>query len=559
MYRRRLITALVAALALLPALTACDPDKKGASGTVNGMVANLNLGGFTSNPNPQRVFNPYLPSTTLDTSYIFEPLFVVNGYNCKPEPWLGTSFSWDDPEHLSVTTRHGVTWSDGKSYSAKDVAFSFNLLKKVPAFDQAGVWASLKSVEATGSDKVLFTFKHPSADSFTKIANLVIVPEHVWSTAKDPVKFTNPNGVGTGPFRYASFNSQQMVLKRNTRYWRADKVKVAKLTFHNNGGGGDTDKLRLAQGQYDQNTMFVADIEKTFVSRDPKHNKYWFNSGGEISLYLNLTRAPFNDTAFRHAIAYAVNRKEISQKAEYGYVKPASQTGLVLPGQKSWLSDKYADGAVTGYDPARAKRMFTAAGYKYSDGKLLDKSGKPMAFTFDAPTGWLDWIQAANIVRENLGKVGIDVDVRTADANNVQNDRNIGHFDMQFGVHGGTCNMFQNFDEPLGSDKTAPIGKAAVPAGAGGNFVRWRDERTDQLLEQLRSTTDVAQQKKIIAGLQDVFVQQIPVIPLWYGAQWYEYRTANAVGWPNKANPYAVINQPNNALLVITRLQPAQG
>jgi ABC-type transport system substrate-binding protein len=549
--RRRLATVMVAALALVPGLVACNPDHQAASGAAHGMIANLNGGAFTSNPNPQRIFNPYLPSTTLTTTYTFEPLFVVNGYDCKPTPWLGTRYRWADPTHLTVTTRHGVTWSDGKAFSASDVAFTFNLLHKVPAFDTTGVWSALSSVRATGPDTVEFTFAAPSAEMFTKIAAVVIVPQHIWAKVSDPAKFTNPKGVGTGPFMLKSFNGQQLILKRNPRYWQANKVKVEQLTFSSNGGGGDTDKLRLAQGAYDWNQMFVADIDKTYVSRDSDHNKYWFPPGADISLYLNLTKAPFSDVRFRRALAYAINRNEISKKAEYGYVRPASQTGLVLPGQQGWLSSKYSGGAVHPYDPGKARTLFRQAGYKYSGGKLLDRSGAPMNFTFKVEAGYLDWIQAANIVKSNLAAVGIGIDVRTSAPTDEENDRAIGNYEMTFGVHGGQCNMYQNFDDPLGSDRTAPIGK---PAAA--NFVRWQDSRTDALLGELKTTTDVGKQKRIVAQLEDVMVQQLPTIPLWYGAIWFEYRTVSAVGWPSASRPYA---SPNDGLLIITHLTPPAG
>ena len=49
------------------------------------------------------------------------------------------------------------------------------------------------------------------------------------------------------------------------------------------------------------NAMFVPDIEKVYVAKDPAHNKYWFAPGGVISLYLNLTKAPFDDAGVPHA------------------------------------------------------------------------------------------------------------------------------------------------------------------------------------------------------------------------------------------------------------------
>src|SRR5262245_39912540 len=250
MFQRKLALAVAATLALVPALIACNSDNQAPSTSADGMVANLNGGSFTGNPNPQQIFNPFLAATTLNTTYIFEPLYYINGYNCAPTPWLGSAYSWSDPQHLTITARPGVKWSDGQPFTAKDVAYTFNLLHQVPAFDMWGVWRTMTSVTADG-DKVLFTFSTPSVPTFMQIATVPIVPEHIWATQGDLQKFTNPNPVGTGPFLYSAFNTQQLILKRNPDYWQADKVKVQQLTFSNNGGGGDADKLRLVQGAYD--------------------------------------------------------------------------------------------------------------------------------------------------------------------------------------------------------------------------------------------------------------------------------------------------------------------
>ena len=56
-----------------------------------------------------------------------------------------------------------------------------------------------------------------------------------------------------------------------------------------------------------------------------------------------------------------------------------------------------------------------------------------------------------------------------------------------------------------------------------------------------------------MAQLQDIFVEKLPVIPLWYGAVWFEFRTAKASGWPSASDPYA---SPNNPLIMITHLTP---
>ncbi len=137
-----------------------------------------------------------------------------------------------------------------------------------------------------------------------------------------------------------AFNQRQLTLKRNPDYWQADKIKVEKLVFTKAEGGNQVENLKLAQGEYDMNAMFVPNIEQAYVARDPEHNQYWFPAGGAIGLGMNLQKAPFNDVEFRRAMAYAINREEIINKAQFGYVTQASQTGLVLPGQKDWMPER---------------------------------------------------------------------------------------------------------------------------------------------------------------------------------------------------------------------------
>ena len=126
---------------------------------------------------------------------------------------------------------------------------------------------------------------------------------------QDPVTFLNEKPVGTGPFKFESFNPQQLVCDRNPDYWQADKIKVQELVYTKAERQGQVDQLRLADGEYDWNAMYVPNIEQVFVAKDPEHNHYWFPAGGSsISLCMNLTKAPFNDVEFRRGMAYAIDR-----------------------------------------------------------------------------------------------------------------------------------------------------------------------------------------------------------------------------------------------------------
>jgi len=474
---------------------------------------------------------------------------VVNGYNCQAVPWLATDYKWQDPQTLVYTIRDGVTWNDGQPFSADDVVFTFNLLKQQPAFDTTGVWQALDNVSSSGN-QVTFKFTAPSANMFTRISSVLLVPKHIWATIQDPVKETNPGAVGTGPFKPASFNGQQLVLQRVPTYWQADKIKVNQLLFTKNAGGNEVEQLKLSQGTYDTNSMFVPNIQQVYVDKDSAHNHYWYPPGGEIALGFNLTKAPFDDVEFRRAVAYAIDRNAISTKAEFGYVKPASQSGLVLPGQKDWLAPDIQNDGMIPYDPKMAADILDKAGYKKdSSGKLMGKDGKQVEFTFLVQNGWTDWIQASQVVQQNLNALGMNVHVQTPAPDTIDQQRALGNFDMAFAVHGGSCSMYDNYHDYFYSKASAPIGQKAPT-----NWIRWMDPDTDKLIDQLRQSPDEAAQKTAVAGLEKILTTKYPTVPLWYGAHWFQYSTAHATGWPNEQDPYALTT---DNLLIITHLVPS--
>ena len=557
MKRPRFTAALVATItAASLGLAGCKgTEETGASGTSGGRVSYLNFGDFGGGAAPKPNYNPYLDATKLAaTTYLFEPLMVTEGYSCEQIPWLGTDYTWTDPKTLVFKTRQGVKWNDGEPFTAADVAFSFNLLKKYSVLDTQGVWQTgLSSVTATGDNEVTLSFSTPGASAFSTVSAVQVVPEHVWSKVKDPTTFTNAeNPVGTGPMTVKSMNPQSLVIERNPDYWQSDQVKVQEIRFHKADAGGQVEQLKLSRGFYDQNAMFVQDIQKTYVDRDPKHHHYWYAPGGVIAIYMNLTEKPFDDVAFRKALLTAFDHDKVVEKAQLGYVESASQTGLVIPGQEAWLPDGIENEGKEPYDEAAADAALTAAGYKKdAQGNRLDKSGKPIKFTFKVPGDYLDWVAASDILIANLKDLGFDVEQETPTPAAHDEDRNTGNYDMMFGVYGGSCNMYRNYADPLASSRTAPIGKPAL-----SNETRWQDPETDKLLGDLKVASDEASQKEAVAGLANIMMNKVPSIPIWYGAKWFQYDTTRAVGWPNEKDPYSA---GGDSLVVLTHLKPAQG
>jgi peptide/nickel transport system substrate-binding protein len=156
------------------------------------------------------------------------------------------------------------------------------------------------------------------------------------------------------------------------------------------------------------------------------------------------------------------------------------------------------------------------------------------------------------VISQDLAKLGITLHVQTPSEEAWYNQLQTGDFDMSLTYGINYFDPWFYYDSTLSSNNTAPIGKPA-----SSNFERWSNKTTDQLLTEYQSLSDPTQQKKIIYQLEKTMVDDVPVIPLFYNANWNEYSTANFVGWPDASNPYAtpsLLMQDNEVIMTHLKL-----
>ncbi len=390
--RSALVCAAIAALAVT-AVAACGSSSKGGGGGTPKGGGTLTIqAGDSGNPTLVEDFNPFQASTTglHGTFLLYEPLEFRSPIDGSFTPFVATGHKFTDPKTLVFTIRQGVKWSDGTDLTSADVLFTFNLLKKFPALDTNGIWAQVASVAASGNDFTV-TFKAPNVPFAGVVAKTLIVPEHVWSSIPDPTKFTNNTPVGSGPFALDKFAPTQYSLKKNPSYWQAARIAPSEVLFPAPATNQNTNQLDVTSGKFDWSYTFLPNVQKTYVSRDPKHNMYWFPPGGVITLYLNLTKAPYSDANFRKGVSLALDRTTIAAKAVNGYLDAASQSGMILPNLKKWLDPSLSDQGVVKQDPTAAQAAFAQAGYTSQGGKLVGKNGKQATMSIVMPNNFSDW------------------------------------------------------------------------------------------------------------------------------------------------------------------------
>jgi peptide/nickel transport system substrate-binding protein len=483
-------------------------------------------------------FNPFnLSDIGYSLGPVYEPLMFVNTLQSgKVTPWLATAYNWTNGNKtLTFTIRSGVKWSDGKPMSAADVVYTFNLLKKFKALDLNAVWSVLSSVTQKGSDQVVMQFKQPAVTYFYYIADQIgIVPQHIWSTIADPVKYPDTNPVGTGAYVVKPCTPQNITYKANPHYYQAGLPKVKTINYPA-FTSNDTANTYLANGQAQWGSQFIPSIQKFYLDKSPNYH-YWFPPVANVTLFINLKNPILSNVAVRQAMAYAINRQQASEIGEYGYEPPSNQTGIVTPTFSSWEDTSQASkfGNAYSYNPSHAISILKAAGYtKGSDG-IMQKNGQKLSFSITNNGGFSDWVAAVNVIQTDLKAVGIQVTPKNLAAPAYQAAMYNGTYQLGYYAETGGPNPYYELRQWLYSGNSAPIGQPA-----GSNFERYSNSKTDALINEFPKTTSTAEEHSIVNQLQQVMLQQVPVIPITEQVDWFQYDTGTFNGWVTKGNPYA--------------------
>jgi peptide/nickel transport system substrate-binding protein len=489
-------------------------------------------------------FNPYNPAVTLTSfGFVYEPLEYVNilqGGTGTVTPWLATTSQWSNGfKTLTLTVRNGANWSDGQPFSAADVAYTFNAMKSDKAIDLNALWKAdggpLTNVALAGNQVVL-TFDAPAQPYFYLVADQTpIVPKHIWSTL-DQTKlhsYADAHPVGTGPYLMSNCAPQNIKYLNNPHYWQSapgHPVPAVREVDYPAFLSNTSANLFLAQGQAQWGGQYVPNIQSFYISKDPAHRHYWFAPVLNVSLIPNLTNPVLSQLPVRQAISFAIDRSTVSRLGESGYQAPANQTGVILPTYQSWYDSSLPQPT---YSAAKADQVLTSAGFtKGSDGIYKDKSGNRLSFTIKTISGYSDWDASLQLIAQQLKAAGIDVTVQDENSGPYTTDLQTGKFQLAYAGSGG----------PAPTPGPSPYYELRGLLFSGNigstNYSHYKSASTDALFNQYPAD-NAAQQVQVMHQIEKVMVDQVPLIPVTEGVDWYQYDTTNFGGWPTQSNPYA--------------------
>jgi peptide/nickel transport system substrate-binding protein len=507
-------------------------------------------------------FNPFDSSSFAEQlsvrSLVNEPLIEFDTLKANTQyPWLATSYTFaNGGKTLTFDLRKGVKWSDGKPFTAADVAFTFNLLNKYPAADDWGAPAMSSPATTPNKYTVVLHYANPEYLNITTIAgNVLIVQQAQWSKVKNPATAVMPKEIGTGPYEVSSYSSQLVKYKVNPKYWggkpAASEVNVPYYATNTAAA------TALADGQLTWAGNDIANVDSIFVDRDKATNHTYFAPGSTVTLEFNTTgTGPLSDPAVRQAISYGVDRSALSVEGESGYEQPTtSSSALILPSQASYMEPSLKNDLPATQDASKVASILTADGYTKDAAGFYSKGGQQITFAMEDPTAYSDYYADIQLMSNELQAEGIDATVDGVSASQWNTDLADGNFQAIEHWGNGGVSPYVQFDNWLDYTQSAAIGTAA-----NGDYGRYNNSAVQTALTTLASTnpSDASALKSAVNALENIVSTEVPVAPLLYGADWDEYSTAGFSGFVTAANPYMDPSPGDPQLpLILMRLKKA--
>ena len=439
-------------------------------------------------------------------------LVRVNRQTQELEPELAQSWKVSkDGRTITFSLRSGVSFSDGRPFSAQDVAHTMQQLMD-PALHSA-TGDAFRSGTGNVETKVIsptqisITFPAPVAGLDRLFDQVAILSER--SPGKEKAVL--------GPFMLADYKpGASVLLQRNPNYWKSDEqgrklpyLAAIRLDIQANR---DVEMLRFKRGELDVINSLDSEYFDKLEMTSPQlvhdagpsldSEQLWFNEVAKAPIPA-YKKNWFRSANFRRAISEAINREDLSRVVYHGHAQPA--VGPFSPTNQFWFNNKLKPQT---YSPDAALKALKNDGFRLENGALKDKDGNEVVFSIITNAGSNTRERMAVLIQEDLQKIGIHVNVVTLDFPSLI-ERMTQTFDYEAIILGltnvdldpnGEMNVWLSSSE---NHQWNPQQK--VPETA------WEAE-IDRLMRAQASSTDLKQRKEAFDRVQEIVIEEEPFI-----------------------------------------------
>lgn len=408
----------------------------------------------------------------------------------------------EDGKVITFFLKKGIRWHDGVPLTARDVKFTIEaILDPKNVCPYSSEFMDIKSIDVIDDYTIKFTYSKPYAPAISKLG-MSIVPEHLLR-GEDLVKSRfRRRPIGCGPYVFKEWKTDQyIILDENRDYFEhrpyVDRcvtrvipdfsVQYLELIT------GGIDSMSLTPHQY----FYRTDTE-AFKS---KYNKYRYLSRSYSYIGYNLNDPLFQDKRVRKALSYAINKDAIITGVLMGLGEACTGPFFKETPYYSEKAESY------NYDKKKALDMLNEAGWKDTNGDgILDKDGKQFRFKLITNQGNKDREDIATVVQREWLEIGVAADVQiiawAAFLNEFVDKKN-----FQAVILGWT--------EALDPDCYIIWHSASIKEG-GFNFVSYKNEEVDKLIEEGRQTFDTAKRIEIYRKIHEIIADDAPYTFLYF-------------------------------------------
>ena len=455
----------------------------------------------------------------------FEGLYRMDE-NLKPVPGVAESSTVSDDKLVyTFKLRKDAKWSDGKEVTAEDFKYSWTrALDPKVAADYAFQLYYIKGAEEVNTGKgkaedlgikvvdpqtLEVTLKNPTPYflELTAFPTYMPVRKDIVEANKDTWTQKADTYVSNGPFKMTNYTMKDSYeFVKNDNYWNKDSVKLDKLTFKmladetaayaavKNGEMHVSDKVpsvEIEKGK-EEGLVQIFDQLGTYF--------YAINVNNHADKLDSKVREALSKKEVRQALNLAINREQIVKEVAKGGQTPAWSfvpKGIKDEDGKEFADKKYWNPEDNDANIAKAKELLAKAGYK-------DGNGLPefeLAYNTDEGNKAI-----AEAIQQMWAKIGVKVKLTNQEWAVFQDARKNGNY--QIARHGWV------------GDYLDPMTFLDMwMTGLGNNDPKFENKDYDELIRKAMKETDVAKRKEALRQAEDILMEEMPIIPIYYYTQ----------------------------------------
>ena len=512
------------------------------------------------------LLNPHFAVGTKDqdgSRLFYEPLAAWdNDGNLQPKlaaviPTKENGGIAADGKSVTWKLKQGVTWHDGKPFTADDAVFNWEYAK-----DPATASVTIGSyqdvmVEKIDQYTIVVKFAKPTpfwADAYVGTRGMLI-PKHLFADfigAKSRDAPTNLKPVGTGPYLFKDFKPGDLVTGViNPNYHQANRPYFDSIEMKGGGDAVSAARAVLQTSEFD--FAWNMQVEDEILTRLEKGGKgrVQVTPGGNIEhMQLNTTdpwtevdgerssiktkHPTLSDPAVRQAIALIIDNKSIEQHI-YGRTGPATRDFLNNPAKFRSKENP------VNFNVDKANEILEKAGWVKGPDGIRAKDGKKLKFVYQTSINQPRQKTQA-IVKQAAQKAGMDMELKSVTASvffssDVANPDTYTKFYCDLQMY--TTTMSQPDPQVFMNQFTSWEVATKDNKWQGRNITRWRNEEYDKLFRASENELDPVKRTAMFIKMNDMAVQngvvlgvvQRPTVSALAGKL-----NANISGWDNNTS-----------------------